>query len=190
MSKIDVFEIKRRLDSLLQELWADLRTREQIKSDYDTELERLNAKYGRRRTRINTRIVKLRKRLAWLVKTYREHLMTAKLKSFTTELGVFEFRNSTTRFKVTDAAGALAAARKLGVVRKIAKLKVSWTIEPKKLEEFLRQHGEYINAFDEFVDPGGDVTEVLRVRPQSYIKGSDRQLKDTSEQLDPLPKED
>lgn len=72
-------------------------------------------------------------------------------KSFVTAIAKFQFRDISARLEVTDKKGLMDKARQIGVVRKIAKLKVVWDLSVTRLLEFLGKYPEYYQDFEPFV---------------------------------------
>ena len=102
--------------------------------------------------------------LVKLVQTHRAKLIKPKRKSFATMIATFQFRDVTTKLKVVDVDGLMAAARKLGIVRKIACQVVLWKLDRDKLAAWLEKHGEYIEDLIDFIEGPSD-GESLTIKP-------------------------
>lgn len=53
---------------------------------------------------------------------------------------------------MTDAKGAKALAKKLGILRKASNAKVTYTVSAIKLEDYLNKNPEQVDLFDELIE--------------------------------------
>lgn len=88
----------------------------------------------------------------WQVTESHPELKGTGKKSFVTAIAKFQFRDVAARLEVTDKKGLMDKARQIGVVRKIAKIKVLWELRVTKLLEFLGKYPEYYHDFEPFVE--------------------------------------
>lgn len=79
------------------------------------------------------------------------NLLDAEHKSFATLIAVFLTKSLPITFKVTDPAGALQLAKKLGITHLIAKRKVTYVIDPAMIQEYLEQHPDHAERFIPFL---------------------------------------
>ncbi len=103
-------------------------------------------------------------RLAEVVTRHRDQLVGPKRKSFATMVATFQFKNVTTKLKVVDDKGLMDAARKLGIVRKIARQVVTWRLVHAKFVAWWEKNGEHHEALIDFVDPPTEI-ESLSLKP-------------------------
>lgn len=102
---------------------------------------------------IQAEIDEIDARLSEAVSAHRDQLVGPKRKSFATMVATFQFKNVTTKLKVLDDKGLMAAARKLGVVRKIARQVVTWKLVHTKFATWWEENGEHRAALIDFVEP-------------------------------------
>lgn len=134
-----------------------------------------NADHNAQIAPIQAAIDELDTRLAEVVAEHRDQLIGPKRKSFTTMIATFQFKHITAKLRVTDADGLLAAARKLGIVRKIARQVVTWKLDRDKFATWLVSHGEYRMELDDYLE-GPNEGESLTMRPNgTYVVTHDSQ---------------
>ncbi len=103
-------------------------------------------------------------RLAEVIQAHRDQLVGLKRKSFATMIATFQFREVTTKLKVTDAGGLMDVARRLGIVRKIARQAVTWKLVHTKFAAWWDKNGEHHEALIDFVEPPTE-GESLSMKP-------------------------
>lgn len=100
------------------------------------------------------------------INAHRSEFIAAERKSFATMIATFQFRKVTSKLKVVDADGLMTTARRLGIVRKIARLSVLWKLDREKFTAWLNAHGEHLEDFADFID-GSEDSESLTIKPNS-----------------------
>ena len=103
-------------------------------------------------------------RLAEVIQAHRDQLVGSKRKSFATMIATFQFREVATKLKVTDASGLMDVARRLGIVRKIARQAVTWKLVHTKFATWWERNGEHHEALIDFVEPPTE-GESLSMKP-------------------------
>lgn len=164
------------IDITLRELFDLLRRQDENTAAYEKAQQELKDRFMGNRSRIARKIDENRSVLRGLILANRAMLLPGKIKSFSTMHGAFSFRNITTQFRVTDPKQALDAARKLGIVRKVAKIKVSWIVDPALLQSYLESNPEDLEAFLDCIEPGGETTEHLSVKPEGFDDTDDSRI--------------
>lgn len=113
-----------------------------------------------------TEIETLDKQIADLIKQHRKELIKTGKKSFVIMSAKFQFRGYDEKTTVKDPKGIMDAARKLGIVRQIAKLTMSWKFNQAKFFAWLDKHGELRSKFEEFLEVK-EAGESLTMAPNS-----------------------
>ena len=103
-------------------------------------------------------------RLAETVASHRDQLVGPKRKSFATMAATFQFKNVTTKLKILDDKGLMDVARRLGIVRKIARQVVTWKLVHSKFVTWWEKNGEHHEALIDFVEPPTE-GESLSMKP-------------------------
>lgn len=105
---------------------------------------------------LNAEIAEVDSLIAGCIRTNRKALIAKGKQSFVIMRARFQFRGpkpgTKPKTKVTDAAGIMAVARRLGVIRKIAKMNVSWRLNQSKFLEWLEKHAELGSQFEDYLD--------------------------------------
>lgn len=117
---------------------------------------------------LNGEAALLDEQIAQTIQTNREGLIEQGKQSFAIMRARFQFRkpSANAKPKVADASGLMEAARKLGVVRQIAKPSYSWKLNQSKFFDWLEKHGEMRRHFEEFLeDPASG--ESLTMQPNT-----------------------
>lgn len=95
----------------------------------------------------------------------RSQLIERGKKSFVTMAARFQFRSGTDKPKVTDIESVMEAARRLGVVRKVATPKYVWQLTPKKFFEWLERNDEHRSKFEDYIENPADEEDSLVATP-------------------------
>lgn len=103
--------------------------------------------------------------IAEVILPNRHTLIERGKQSFVIMRAKFQFRRPTGKTKVTDPGGIMEVARKLGVVRKVAKPSYSWKLNQAKFFAWLDTHGEMRKHFEEYLDVSSK--ESLTMQPNS-----------------------
>lgn len=100
-----------------------------------------------------------------LIVAHEESLISGKLKSFTTIVAKFNFRTPEKKMKVTNKKAVITLARALRVLRKMAKMKVTWELDEDKFFAALpKLPAPMRKKFDPFIATvGGEENRTLRV---------------------------
>lgn len=152
------------INELFRTLAALIRRQVSLRLDYDRDNDRRKAEFDRENSALEQEISEKKDELAGLVEGHRAELVTGRLKGFATQFASFSFREVPTKFKVTDKQAALAAAKKLGVMRKVCSIKVTYVVDAEKLQKYLDTHPEYIEDFADYVEQP-HTSESLSVKP-------------------------
>lgn len=146
MTNVDP-EVINKLNELVEQ-----RFRLEVEDEADTrQFKAVETQFIERQAARHTQVHQLDRRIRQFAEDNREQLIT-KGKSFVTMLAKFQFTDIPARTKVTDKRGILAAARLLGVVRKIAKIKVFWEVDTKKFLDWLQRNGEHREKFEPYIE--------------------------------------
>lgn len=126
----------------------------------------LIAKHAATSAEITQEIESAGAELKQVIKDNRPRLFERGKKSFATMIAIIQLRDVPARLNITDAKLIMSIARRLGVVKKIAKLSIEWKFNADKFRAWLDQHDEYR---DEFVDAIEDVAayESLTLKPNN-----------------------
>ena len=104
--------------------------------------------------------------IANLIKQHRKELIKAGKKSFVIMSATFQLRKFGEKTEVKDAKAIMDVARKLGIVRRIAKLTMSWKFNQAKFFAWLDEHGELRSKFEDHLEVK-DAGESLTMAPNS-----------------------
>lgn len=115
-------------------------------------------------TPIQAEIDEIDSQLVEKVEAHRSQLIGSKRKSFTTIVATFQFKKVAGKLKVVDDKGLMAAARKLGIVRKIARQVLVWKLDQAKFAAWLAKNGEYRMKLGDFIE-GPSEGESLSLKP-------------------------
>lgn len=184
MPQPDKDHVIEQIDIASTTLFDLVRRQDQIKLDYRVKEQALKEDFEVENSKLEAEIQSLRRQLADMVKSNRSSLLVATKKSFATAYAKFYYRRPSSKLKITNKAGVIETARRLGIVRQICNFK--WLITPDidKLARYLEINGEYIEQFDEFID-WPSTEDSLSVKPNtSYLTTHDpRRLSDRAIKL-------
>lgn len=130
---------------------------------YKAEVAVLNAEQENVMADLNSEAKQLDEQITQLIQPNRNNLIERDKQSFVIMRAKFQFRKPSGKTKITDASGIMDVARKLGVVRKIAKPSYSWKLNQPKFFGWLEKHGEMRKHFEEYLDDTS--TESLTMQP-------------------------
>lgn len=142
-----------RIDSLARVRFELEIERQKLRDEFAGEQAAMAARHARYLAPIEEAIDRVERQLLTKIEENRPSLIAKGRQSFATMAAVFQFRHTQSKSQVTDATAALEAARRLGIVRKVARLVHVWKLDSAKLLEWLEKHGEYRDEFDEFIKP-------------------------------------
>ncbi len=161
------------INQLVRKLFKLRRKQVTLKQKFDEDKDRRKAAFESEDKKLEAQISKVSKKLRGLVKQNRGLLIT-RGKSFATLFGKFSYRDLPSAFKVTDKVAALKVARKLGILRKVCSVKVTYSVETDKLEQYLNGHPEHHKAFEDCIEWPGKKQESLSVKPNdTYLTRHD-----------------
>lgn len=103
-------------------------------------------------TGFDAEIKSLDKQIADVIKKNRKSLIERGKQSFVIMSAKFQFRKSDEKTTVVDAKAIMEVARKLGVVKQIAKIAVTWKFNQAKFLAWLDKHGEQRSKFENFLE--------------------------------------
>jgi len=128
----------------------------------ELRLKDATARHKATLARLDTQLEAAKARLLEAVQ--QSGLLTTGSKSFSTLLAAFLSKDLPVKFKVNDPIGVLRRAKKLGITRLIADRKVTYVVNPDKLQEYLNEHPEHAEEFEPFLRLPG-VKHWFGVRP-------------------------
>lgn len=100
------------------------------------------------------------------IKTNRKALIESGKQSFVIMRARFQFRKTKPKTTVKDAKAIMDMARKLGVVRQVAKLKCSWGLNQGKFFDWLNTNGEFRSQFEDYLEVT-EAGESLTMQPNT-----------------------
>lgn len=148
-----------------------------IKSNYQTKVDRLKEEMEEELAAVEEWIRVTDKELRELTDANRAVLMPNS-KSVQLTYGILAYRSQSERIEVLDSKIVLRIARKLGIVRKIARPVVQWKLVSELFTNWLSKHAEYR---DRFIDDGG-----IAVTPEHerlYIRSAGGSIEILSQSL-------
>lgn len=149
---------------------ADKRFLVQIKIDdanasHKSAVAALVAAHERVLSALTSEAAGLDQQIAAIIQPNRGSLIERGKQSFVIMRAKFQFRKPSGKTKITDAAGIMDVARKLGVVRQIAKPSYVWKLNQSKFFDWLDKHGEMRTHFEEYLDDSSK--ESLTMQPNA-----------------------
>lgn len=152
------------LDAYLKDRFDLASEIEAVTRSHQAKLAKLNAKHAKQLARLEQGADELDGLIWSLIKHNRTALIKEGKQPFTIMMAVFQLRHQQAKLRITDANGIMNVARRLGVVRKIGRVHVSWKLDREKFLGWLQEHPELRHSFDEFIEetPAG---ETLTARP-------------------------
>ncbi|HEX8390406.1 MAG TPA: hypothetical protein VF597_03225 [Candidatus Saccharimonadales bacterium] len=188
--------IVRQLNELARQLFDLARLRKKVTDEYKADQEARKSAYEAERDRrkvafdtvispIQFQIDQARKEMTELVSQHRSALLTGSLKSFATTMAIFSYRKAPLSFKLEDSTAATAVARKLGILRQVGKMRISWDIDPAKLKTYLDTHPGAVESFADCVRFADPDAQSLSAKPNdAYLTMHDSdQLSDAAIKL-------
>ena len=132
----------------------------------EADIAALTAAHAAERSVLEVDIQSLDAGIRGIITNNESTLLQSGKRSFTTVIAAFQFSKIKERLDITDTKLVMDVARKLGVVRKIAKLSIKWTFSATKFKDWLAKNGEYRNAFADGIE---DIAayESLTIKPNS-----------------------
>lgn len=158
----------------IQTLYVQLAELERSLAAFDAvnaaEAERRERENANNRRALESDIDTVKSALAKLIMDNHDALFRDG-KSFSTALATVTARQEPRRFKVLDQAGILDQARKLGIVRKLTRIKITRVVIASMVEEYLKAHPEHLDMFMRLglvaYDPEH---QSLRIRPNDRYR--------------------
>lgn len=158
-----------RIDSLARVRFKLEINRQKLRDGFAGEQAAMAARHASYLAPIEEEIARVDQELSSMIEEHRPSLIAKGRQSFATMAAVFQFRHTQSKPRVTDATAALETARRLGVVRKVARLTHVWKLDATKLLEWLEKNGEHRDEFDEFIEPSAE-RESLSLKPNgTYV---------------------
>lgn len=139
--------------------------KQELAQERKDEQAALDALYGRRESDLQERTEKNHAQIWRELEEHRDVLIQSGKKSFPTLSAIFKLRDPSNKYKVTDAAGVLKAARRLRIMREIADPpKGTWRLDQRKFFKWLERNPGWRHFFGEAVE---DVSsqESLTIQP-------------------------
>lgn len=137
-----------------------------VEAEFKRRQAELQAEYEPRLAAIQGDITLSKNALWALVNNNREALIDHGKRSFVTMAASYQLRDVPESTKVVDPKLAMAIARKLGVVKKIAKISVKWVFDSSKFLAWLGKNGEMREHFADCVEYH-EKTESLTIKPNA-----------------------
>lgn len=154
------------LDKLASDRFALERQREAINHAYASQQEKAQARHADLISAIESRIATVDAEIWKIITNNRRDLIASGKKSLVTIIASFQFRNVPGKTTLTDAKGAMKAARSLGIVRRVSSLTVTWKLKLNMLLDYLKKHPEHNEAFADYLEITSD-RESLSMKPNS-----------------------
>lgn len=154
------------IDSLAQQLFVLKIEQKRIQANYDTEIAKLKREYAPLLEQLDQQIDIVGQELRDVVTEHKSELVATGRQSFATLQAIFQFRKATSKLRVKNPGEALKVARQLGVVRKVANMKVKWVLDSAKFFSWLKRNDEYREIFDDYLEYPSD-SESITLRPNS-----------------------
>lgn len=142
----------------------------------EVKLREVKARHAAEIASLDQEIAVLDSQLWHTITSHRATLIDKGKQSFVTVVAQVAFRKIGASTKLVDQTTALKIARQIGIVRKVGKLSIKWSIDRSKLMAWLENHGEHREAFDECFEDIAE-HESLTIKPnENYTvhHGKDR----------------
>lgn len=146
---VDRIEI---LNKVIQQRFALQTELEAEKSLFKSMVAILKAAHVEQTKPLQAEIEALDEQLWHTIERDRANLITKGKKSFVTMYAKLQFRSIPSTTKVIDAVSVMDVARKLGIVRKIAKPTNTWRFSTTMFLKWLSTHDEYRHYFEPYID--------------------------------------
>lgn len=135
------------VDALAEERFSLEVEKTALAQKFKSDEAALKASYQDQLAAITARIGEVDAALLAKIKGNRAKLIAKGKQSFVTLVAKFQFKKASDTDKVKDADGVMAVARKLGVVRQIAKPVREYKLDRRMFGAWLKKHPEYRDAF-------------------------------------------
>lgn len=145
-------EVIDQLNELAEKRFLVELERNKSNEEHKSAVAELEAQHKGVLAAFDTDIQTLDKQIADLIRKNRKSLIEADKKSFVIMRAKFQFRGYDKKTTVTDAKAIMEVARKLGVVKQIAKIAVAWKFNQAKFFAWLAKHEELRPKFDPFLE--------------------------------------
>lgn len=160
-------KVIRTLEELTQKRLLLEADRQDLDTQYKADETRLKAAYSNRIAPISMLMAELDDAIWQLVQLHREALVKTGKQSFAIASATFQFRAQKAKLVPTDPDGIMAAARKLGVVSKIADPPVrKWTFNKQRFLAWLEAHASLSRYFRQYLTVT-EGSESLSVKPNT-----------------------
>ena len=159
-------EVIEKLDALAEQRFLAQVKLDKATEEYKTAIAVLTADHEKVQTSLQSEINALDSQIYDTIQANRNELIRRGKKSFAIMKAVFQFRSSDPKTKIADSAGIMSVARKLGVVRQIAKVSISWKLNQSKFFQWLDKHGELRPHFEDYLEEV-EAGESLTMKPNT-----------------------